>query len=181
MLHGVSLLSKILHEQPDKLIGQTAHKIHFMKQINLFTQQIAEVKISYSHKIKPTNQLKIASSKETYDCLVPAWEDIDYRESFAVLLLSRGNRVLGLNVISKGGVSGTVTDVKTIYQAALKANASGIILAHNHPSGTLQASSADIAITNNIKKAGDILDIQVLDHIIITSEGYYSFADEGMM
>ena len=89
--------------------------------------------------------------------------------------------ILGINWISKGGVSGTVVDAKIIFQAALKTNCSGILLLHNHPSGTLQPSDADIQITNKIKEGGKYLDISVPDHIIITSDSYYSFADEGIM
>lgn len=83
--------------------------------------------------------------------------------------------------VSSAGVAGTVADPKVIFAAALKASASSIILAHNHPSGQLKPSSADIALTNKIKRGGEFLDIQVLDHLILSSEGYYSFADEGMM
>ena len=106
---------------------------------------------------------------------------MDFIEQFKLLLLNRGNRVLGLLEVSSGGVAGTVADPKVIFAAALKASASSIILAHNHPSGQLKPSSADIALTNKLKRGGELLDIQVLDHLILSSEGYYSFADEGMM
>ena len=155
-----------------------------MKQIKNhddFSTLIAEVEISYSHKVKVSEQVKVGSSNDCYNHVLPLWKDIDYRESFAVLLLSRSNRVLGLRWISSGGISGTAVDVKLIFQAALKANASGIIAIHNHPSGNLSASDADIKITRKIKEAGIILDISLLDHVIITSEGYYSMADEGII
>ena len=108
-------------------------------------------------------------------------DDLDYRESFQILLLSRSNTVLGFTEISKGGISGTVTDIRLIFQAALKANSSAIILCHNHPSGNLYPSEADRNITSRIKEAGKVLDITVLDHIILTSDGYYSFADENLI
>ena len=150
-------------------------------EMNLFNQQIAEVKISYSHKVKPSNQIKVITSDTAYKQVVNIWPDIDYRESFAVLLLSRANKILGLSWISLGGVSGTVVDAKIIFQIALKTLASSLLILHNHPSGQLIPSQADLNITKKIKDGGKLLDIDVLDHLIITSEGYYSMADEGVM
>ena len=98
--------------------------------MNLFQQQIAEVKISYSHKVKPSNQIKVVTSQTAYEQIVNIWPDIEYRESFAVLLLSREMKILGISWVSLGGVSGTVVDAKLIFQAALKANANSIILMH---------------------------------------------------
>ena len=149
--------------------------------MTLFQQQIAEIKISYSHLVKPSNQLQVTSSKAVYDYLYPLWPDIEYRESFGIILLSRAMKILGLSWISLGGISGTVVDAKLIFQTALKANASGLILAHNHPSGQLQASDADRKITDKVKSAGKFLDIGVYDHLILTSESYLSMADEGLM
>jgi DNA repair protein RadC len=105
----------------------------------------------------------------------------NFVEEFKIMLLSRHNRVLGLVDISLGGTAGTMADPKVIFAAAIKGNASGIILAHNHPSGNLRPSQADIDLTRKIKTGGQILDIGVLDHIILTSEGFFSFTDEGMM
>ena len=102
-------------------------------------------------------------------------------EQFKVLLLNRANKVLGIFEVSSGGSTGTVADPKLIFAAAIKANACGIILAHNHPSGNLQPSQADIDLTKRMKEGGRLLEIQVLDHIIVTTEGYYSFADEGIL
>ena len=149
--------------------------------MTLFEQQIAEIKISYSHKVKPSNQIKITGSKAVYDFVYPIWPDIEYRESFGILLLSRGMKILGISWISLGGISGTVVDPKLIFQTALKANASAVILLHNHPSGTLLTSDADRRITRRVKEGGKLLDIDVPDHIIITSESYYSMADNGEM
>ncbi len=135
--------------------------------MNLFDQQIAEIKISYSHKVKPSNQVTITCSKDVADYVTPLWPDIDYKERFAMLMLSRSNKVLGLSWISQGGISGTIVDVRLIFQAALKANSTSIILVHNHPSGKMETSDADLKITRKIKSGGDILDITVLDHVII--------------
>jgi len=148
---------------------------------NIFSQSIAEVKISYSHKVKPSEQKRINSSTEVYKLLAPIWADIDYVETFAVVLLSRANKIIGIKVVSVGGVAGTEVDPKVVFQAALKASASSLILIHNHPSGELRASEQDISITKKIKAGGKVLDIAVLDHIILTSERYLSFADEGIL
>lgn len=149
--------------------------------MNLFEQNIAEIKISYSHKVKPSNQVRVTGSRSVYEYVYPLWSDLEYRESFGILLLTRGLRILGLSWISLGGVAGTVVDAKIIFQTALKSNACSIILLHNHPSGQLQASDADLKITRKIKEGAKLLDIDVPDHIILTSESYYSMADEGVL
>ncbi len=126
---------------------------------------------------------KITCSVDIYGLLEQNWDKgkLEFVEQFKVLLLNRANKVLGLYELSTGGVAGTVADPKLIFVAALKACASAIILCHNHPSGNLQPSAADIQLTKKIKEGGSLLDIAVLDHIILTSEGYYSFADEGLL
>jgi DNA repair protein RadC len=98
-----------------------------------------------------------------------------------VILLNRAHRVLGIYELSTGGVTGTIADPKLVFTAALKANACSLVLSHNHPSGNLRPSKADEELTMKIKEAGKFLDIQVLDHLIVTSEGYFSFADEGLL
>ncbi len=149
---------------------------------NLFNNQIAEVKVTYINTVPPKERLKVLTSKDAYNILLNAWsDDIDYVEEFVVLLLNKANRVLGAVPISKGGVTGTVADPKVIFQAALVGSASSIILAHNHPSGNMGPSDADIKLTKKLKNAGSFLDIAVLDHLIISRFEYYSFADEGMM
>ena len=125
---------------------------------------------------------KITCSKDVYELVFPSWmEDIDHRESFKVLLLSRTNKVLGISNLFTGGLSGVVVDPKLIFQTALKCNAASIILMHNHPSGNLVASDADLKLTKKIVEAGKVLDLPVLDHVIFTSESYYSLAGEGLM
>jgi len=107
---------------------------------------------------------------------------LEHVEEFKILLMNRSNAVLGIMDISKGGISGTVTDVRIILQAAIKANASGIIACHNHPSGNINPSESDTRLIQKIKEAGNLMDIQLLDHLIITTdEGYYSFADNGLL
>lgn len=145
--------------------------------------QVAEIQITYNPVIKPSQRPKIDCSRDVYELLSNNWDvnKIEFVEQFKIILLNRANRVLGILDISTGGFAGTVADPKVIFGAALKAAASSIILAHNHPSGNLKPSHADIALTQKIATAGTFLDIAVLEHIILTSEGYLSFADEGLM
>jgi DNA repair protein RadC len=123
---------------------------------------------------------KVASSKDAYECIQGTMADLDH-EVFKIILLNRANRVLKIEVISVGGVSGTVVDPKVIFKKALAVQASSIILAHNHPSGNLRPSQADLSVTKRLVKAGESLDIKVIDHLIVAEGGFYSFADEGKM
>ncbi|WP_299760936.1 JAB domain-containing protein [uncultured Pontibacter sp.] len=145
--------------------------------------RVAEIKLSYRNKVKPSERPQVTSSTDSYQVLKASWDPgrLEFVEQFKVLLLSRANRVLGIYEVSTGGVGGTVADPKLIFAAALKACASGIILSHNHPSGNLKPSAADLQLTKKMKQGGELLDIAVLDHIILTSEGYYSLADEGLL
>lgn len=140
----------------------------------------AEAKIVYTTLIKNSERLKISTSETAYNLLKPFYEEyMDFKESSYIVMLNRNNKVLGVTKISEGGVSGTVVDLKLIFQAALLGGAAGIILSHNHPSGNLKPSSADISLTKNAVEVGNLIDMPVLDHIILTSEGYYSLADNG--
>jgi DNA repair protein RadC len=107
-------------------------------------------------------------------------EDLQ-REEFWILLLNRSNLVIDTVMISQGGISGTVTDVRLILNAAIEKLASGLILCHNHPSGNLSASEADLKITKKIKDAAQLMDLQVLDHLILSDQGYLSMADDNLM
>ena len=150
-------------------------------QISLF--QVSEIQVSYRPKFKASERPKVSTSEEVYQILFNHWDldKIELQEQFKVLLLNRANRVIGIYEVSSGGMAGTLADPKLIFGAALKSCASGIILSHNHPSGNLTPSQADIGMTHKLKTAGKFLDIEVQDHLIITAEGYYSFADEGLM
>ncbi len=145
--------------------------------------QVSEIKLVYKSKTKAKERPQITSSRDAYWTMESNWSDqIGLLEEFNVLLLDRSNRAMAICPISKGGVSGTVVDLKIVFAAALKGRASSIILAHNHPSGNLKPSQADIELTRKFKKAGEILDISVLDHLILSPDGdYYSFADENRM
>src|SRR5690606_5724299 len=145
--------------------------------------EVAEIQLSYKSKVKASLRPKINSSKDAYSILLDSWDEdkLEFVEQFKVILLSRANRVLGIYEVSTGGVSGTVADPKLVFAAAIKSNASGILISHNHPSGNLKPSEADLALTRKLIDGGKFLEIPVLDHIIVTSEGYYSFADEGVL
>lgn len=123
---------------------------------------------------------KISSSTDIYDLLKSDLLDLPH-EAFWIVLLNRANRVIKKQQISHGGVAGTVADPKIIFKIALEELASGIILAHNHPSGKLTASQADLDLTKKLKESGKMLDIQVLDHLIFAGTKYLSFADEGLL
>jgi len=123
---------------------------------------------------------RITGSRDVFDILKAHLLDI-HHEEFWVLLLNRANRVIKKHQISQGGVAGTVADPKIIFKVALAELASGIILAHNHPSGNLTASQSDIELTKKLKEAGKLLEIQVLDHLIVGGQKYFSFADEGIL
>jgi len=143
---------------------------------NIFT--FNEIGITYTSKgLGP----KIISSQQVYDLLLPNWLDVDYVESFYVAMINRGSMLIGVSKISIGSVSGTVADPKKIFQTALKANASGVILTHNYPSGQRQPSQGDQKITEKCVQAGKFLDLLVMDHIIVTRYGYFSFADDGLL
>lgn len=140
---------------------------------------VNEIKLSYSRKgncerLITTSRDAFKIFKEHFDS-----DEMDYRESFFALYLNQANRVLGIKKISESGISSTIVDVRIIMQAALLCNASGIILAHNHPSGNLKPSQEDLNITQKIKEASEFLNIQLLDHCILTSTAYISFADDG--
>lgn len=145
--------------------------------------QVAEIQLTYKSDVKPSLRPKINGSKDAYSVLLENWDGsrIEFVEQFKVMLLNRANRVLGIFEVSTGCSTGTVADPKLIFAAALKSNSSGIIMAHNHPSGNMQPSQADIDLTKRMREGGKLLEIQVLDHVIVTTEGYYSFADEGLL
>lgn len=142
---------------------------------------VSEVELTYKNNVPYNQRQKISNSQGAYEILTNLFPEntMDYRETFIVLYLNRANQVLGYSVISQGGTSNTTVDIKMIIQTALLANASCIMLAHNHPSGNLHPSSDDNRITNRIIEAARLFDITVLDHIIITNESYYSFTDNG--
>ncbi|MCW3104598.1 MAG: hypothetical protein JWO09_3038 [Bacteroidetes bacterium] len=123
---------------------------------------------------------KITTSKDAYEAMKPKMVDLPHEE-FWLVLLNRANGIIKKELISRGGVAGTVVDTKIIFKCAVEHYASSIIICHNHPSGNLKPSEADIKITKGIKEAGKIMEIPLIDHLIMTDAGYYSFADEGLI
>ncbi|WP_394853505.1 RadC family protein [Flavobacterium capsici] len=140
----------------------------------------AALELGRRRRAEETLELKkITSSKAVFEIMQPIIGELPHEE-FWVLYLNNSNKVVYKAQLSKGGITGTVVDVRLIFKTALEQNATSIILSHNHPSGKLQASDADLEITEKLKLAGSQLDVKVLDHIIITENGYLSFQDEGI-
>ncbi|WP_426473855.1 JAB domain-containing protein [Chryseobacterium balustinum] len=142
---------------------------------------VNEIKLSYSRKGNCERSISssvdaVAVFREHFDP-----DEMDYRESFFALYLNQANKVLGIKKISECGISSTLVDVRIIMQAALLCNASGIIIAHNHPSGNLNPSTCDIKMTNQINDGAKIMGMSLLDHIILTSDSHMSFDDEGLI
>lgn len=143
---------------------------------------IAEIEISYKYNVCFAEREKISSSNCAYKIgLEYSKKHLEHFESFNIIFLNNSNHVLGVSQISKGGITGTLCDIRIIFQNLLKANAVAFIAYHNHPSGTLHPSEADKALTKKLIDAGKFLDIKMLDHLIITPDSYFSFADEGML
>lgn len=143
--------------------------------------QVAEIGIYY--KSSSDEKFKIKTSDDAFKLFIDSWDmnTIELQEEFKVMLLNNSNEVLGIFPLSKGGITACLVDVRLIFACALKANATHIIVSHNHPSGKLTPSVKDEEITQKIKSAGRLLDIDLLDHIIITTKGYYSFMEVGQL
>jgi DNA repair proteins len=127
------------------------------------------------------NQLPVLRSSKDIAVYLRKRLQHESRESFIVVYLNKANRVLATEVVSTGGVTGTIADPKIIFKRALELQASHLILSHNHPSGNLRPSEADRKLTDKIKQAARLIDMEVIDHIIVSDQGYYSFADSGDM
>ncbi len=138
----------------------------------------SEIKVSYSNTNK--KKIKISSSGTAYKVALSHWnqDTIEYQEEFKILLLNKANVVLGLHELFKGGTACVTVDAKMVLAVALKCNAHSIILIHNHPSGNLKPSRTDKNITLKLKLACEIVDLNLLDHMIISKDGYYSFSDD---
>jgi DNA repair protein RadC len=144
---------------------------------------VAEIEVSYKPTLKLSALTKVQHSEEVYRLLIETWDKtkLQFVEQFKVMLLNRANRVLGICTITTGSATGTIADPRLIFAVALKSNACNIILAHNHPSGNLCPSTHDCELTQKIKEGGKLLEVTVIDHLIVSIEGYYSFANDGAM
>jgi DNA repair protein RadC len=145
--------------------------------------EVAEIYLAYRSNVKPSARPKVSMSKDAYKIFLENWDSnrIELCEQFKVLLLNRSNKAIGIFEVSSGSVAGTIADPKLVFASALKANACGLIIAHNHPSGNLRPSQADIDLTKKMREGGKLLEIPLLDHLIVTTEGYFSFSDEGIL
>ncbi len=141
---------------------------------------VAALELGRRQRAEDTLKLKkITSSKAAFEIMQPIIGELPHEE-FWVLFLNNSNKVISKSQLSKGGIAGTLVDIRLIFKLALENGATGLILCHNHPSGDLNPSHADKQITTKIKTAGEILDVKILDHIIVTETKYYSFVDEGI-
>ena len=145
--------------------------------------KVSEVELVYRSKVKASERPRIRDSQSAYSLLLLTWDHdkIELLEQFKVLFLNQANAVLGIYNASSGGITGTVADPRLIFSAALKASACSIMLSHSHPSGNIKPSRADEELTMKMRNAGLFLDIKVLDHLIITKDQYFSFADAGLL
>lgn len=177
-----------------EILSQTGNDLHIMARMNL--QDFKRIKgigpakamrimsafelARRKNLTRPGQRIQIRSSEDAYRILEGCLTDLAHEE-FWILLLNRANQLIDKQKISQGGITGTVTDVRMILRAALDKLASGLILAHNHPSGNLEPSKADLEITRKIKEAARLMDVSLLDHLIISDQGYRSLADENLL
>lgn len=145
--------------------------------------RIPQITLSYRCPVKAAERKIVNSPLIAYEIFMAEWDKnkLELLEEFKILLLDRRSACIGITDISTGGISSCVVDPKIVFAAALRSRASAIIMAHNHPSGNLKPSIADETLTLKFKKAGELLDIGVSDHLIVTTDGYYSFANEGFL
>ena len=177
-----------------KILSGNSNDLNFLGKMNVQELQkykgigqakavtiVAAMELGRRRKeIKEVKMEKLTNSLEAVNIMQPLLGDLMHEE-FWIIFLNRANGIIGKQQISKGGMSGTVADPRMIFKAALDQKAASIILCHNHPSGNNQPSTADVQLTKNISEGGKVLEITVLDHIIVTQHGFYSFADEGLI
>lgn len=139
----------------------------------------SEIEVSYKSSEFIFSLDQVSNSRQAYEILKPFYKSIEHHECFYVLLLNHRAKPIGVFCTSVGGMAATIVDVRIVMQTALKCHAATLIISHNHPSGNLQPSEQDIKLTKKLKEAGQFLDIPIRDHLILTEQSYYSFADEG--
>lgn len=144
---------------------------------------VSEIELSYLPMVKPSDRPVVLNHYDAYRLFLNTWDKtkMELYEQFKVMLLTTTNRVLGICTLTNGTSSATFVDPKQVFAVALKANATRVILAHNHPSGNLMPSTEDHESSKRVRVVGDYLGLKVLDHLIISIEGYYSFANEGVI
>ncbi len=167
----------------NKLARLTIHDLMKFKGVGEAKAIVIAAALELSRRKKSDQEFRapfVKSSKDAFNAVHQLYEDLGHEE-FHIINLSRSNKILSVDLISKGGFSATVADGKLIFKKALEKGASGIILTHNHPSGTSRPSDADIELTKKMKSFGNYIDLPVLDHIIVADKNYYSFADNGLI
>lgn len=154
-----------------------------LKEKNVSWLHLEEVQLSYRNKVPASQRPQVCQPEDALSLFRSIWntDEIELVESFKMLLLSNGNRALGVYHASQGGSVGTVVDIRMLLTVALRTNACKLLVAHNHPSGNLTPSQADIEMTERLKAGAKLLEITLLDHLILTSENYYSFANDGLL
>ena len=183
---AVDLSKRILHDNKDNLIELSRLTINDLMKYNGIGEAKAvtiAAALELGRRRRFSEALEkpcIKNSQLAYECFYAHLSDLDH-EQFWIMLLNNANKVIKLEKIGVGGMTGTTADPKKIFKCALENNAASVMLCHNHPSGNIFPSNADKQITNNLVKAGQLLEIKILDHIIIGNDNYFSFADEGLL
>lgn len=183
---AVDLSKRILHDSKDNLIELSRLSINDLMKYNGIGEAKAvtiAVALELGRRRRFSEALEkpsIKNSQIAYECFYAHLSDLNH-EQFWIMLLNNANKVIKLEKIGVGGMTGTTADPKKIFKSALENNAASVMLCHNHPSGNVIPSNADKQITNNLVKAGQFLEIKILDHIIIGNDNYFSFADEGLL
>ena len=183
---AVDLSKRILHDSKDNLIELSRLSINDLMKYNGIGEAkavsiAAALELGRRRRISEAlEKPSIKNSQVAYECFYAHLSDLDH-EQFWIMLLNNANKVIKLEKIGVGGMTGTTADPKKIFKSALENNATSVMLCHNHPSGNVIPSNADKQITNNLVKAGHFLEIKILDHIIIGNDNYFSFADEGLL
>lgn len=148
----------------------------------IFDSLVSEISVSYSNKIKASERYQVKNSQDIYQLLLSRYEScMEHHEEMWAIYMNNQHKVLGVSKISQGGLSGTTADPKIILQIALKANATSIIISHNHPSGYTEPSECDKNITRKLQQGCKFLDIQLCDHVIVSPTSFFSFADSGLL
>lgn len=154
---------------------------HFGTDFNFLTMKVREIKVSYSNQ--GGKKITVKNSETVFEVALSHWDKniIEFQEEVKLMLLNRANVILGIYDLSKGGVASCTVDLKIILSVTLKANASSIVLLHNHPSGKLLPSESDKLLTRKLKEACEVVDLVLLDHLIITKDSFYSFNDNNIL
>lgn len=183
---AVSLCKRILSQVDNNLNALGRLSVHDLMKFKGIGDAkaisiIAALEIGKRRRLEEALEMKkITSSSSVFELMQPILGDLDYEE-FWIVYVNNSNKVLEKVQLSKGGITGTLVDVRLVFKHAFQINAVGVILVHNHPSGSLKPSQADKSLTQKLKIAGESLDIKVLDHLIITEKSYFSFADSNLL